>query len=196
MALVAALSLYVSWQRQVSPASDILNGIPKSIGDWTGVDLRLDPRIYEILGTHDVLSRSYSNARGDRVSFLVVLAQQSPSRTHAPEQCLSGEGDTIVGARDRQLVMGAQTLPIREIELSSSAGARLSWHFYKSGDRFTTSYWGHQIGVVLRRIKDPLAADVLIRAETEADPNDPGRSARVLADFFDAATPSIVGKLP
>jgi EpsI family protein len=196
MAVVAALSVSAAWRRPVSPASDILNGIPKSVGDWIGADQKLDPRVYDILGTRDVLSRSYVNSRGERVSFLIVLAQQSPSRTHAPEQCLSGEGDTIVGARDRDLVVGARTIPFREILLSSSQGSRLSWHFYKSGEHLTTSYWGHQIGIVLRRIKEPLAADVLIRAETETDLNDSGRGARVLEDFFDAATPSVLSKLP
>ena len=130
------------------------------------------------------------------MAFLIVLAQQSPSRTHAPEQCLSGEGDTIVGARDRDVVVGSQTVPFREIQLSRSQGQRLSWHFYKSGDHLSASYWGHQIGIALRRLKDPLAADVLIRAETDADPNDPDRGPRVLADFFDAATPSVLSKLP
>jgi EpsI family protein len=196
MALAAALSVYVGWQRHVSAATDILNGIPKSVGDWTGSDLPLDKRAYEILGTQDVLSRSYVNSKGDRVSFLIVLAQQSPARTHPPEQCLSGEGYTLVGASDRDMVVGAMTVPVREIQLSRAQGQRLSWHFYKSGDHLSTSYWGHQFGIVLRRLKDPLAADVLIRAEADADPNDPARGARVLTDFFDAVTPYVLSKLP
>ncbi len=196
MAFAAALSIYVGWQRHMTPATAILNGIPKSVGDWTGADQQMDKRAYEILGTQDVLSRSYVNSKGDRVSFLIVLAQQSPSRTHPPEQCLSGEGYTIVGASDRDLVLGSLSLPIRELELSRSQGQRLSWHFYKSGEHLSTSYWGHQIGIVLRRLKDPLAADVLVRAETDADPNDPARGARVLTDFYGAVAPYLLSKLP
>jgi EpsI family protein len=196
MAAVAALSIYVGWQRHVTPASDILNGIPRSVGDWTGSDQVLDKRSYEILGTRDILARSYVNSKGDQVSFLIVLAQQSPSRTHAPEQCLSGEGYTIVGASDRDLAGGPQPVRVRELQLSRSQGERLSWHFYKSGDHLSTSYWGHQIGVSLRRVKNPWAADVLIRAETDADPNDPDRGPRVLTDFFDAVTPYVLSKLP
>jgi len=196
VAVVAALSVYVGWQRHVSPASDILAGIPKSVGDWTGADQRLEARVFDILGTRDVLSRAYVNSKGDRVYFLIVLAQQSPSRTHPPEQCLSGEGDTIIGGRYRELVAGSQAVPIREIQLSRSEGQRLSWHFYKSGDRLSASYWGHQIGVTLRKLRNPLAADVLIRAETDADPNDPARGERVLADFFGAVTPYVLSKLP
>ena len=196
MTVVAALSVYAGWQRHVTPASDILNGIPKSVGDWTGYDQPLDKRSYEILGTQNVLARSYVNSKGDQVSFLVVLAQQTPSRTHPPEQCLSGEGYTIVGASDRDLLVAPRPVCVREIQLSRSQGQRLSWHFYKSGDHLSTSYWGHQIGVALRRVKNPRAADVLIRAETDADLNDPDRGPRVLTDFYAAMTPYVLGKLP
>jgi EpsI family protein len=156
----------------------------------------LDKRSYEILGTRDILARSYVNSKGDQVSFLIVLAQQSPSRTHAPEQCLSGEGYTIVGATDRDVNVGLRPVSVRELQLSRSQGQRLSWHFYKSGDHLSTSYWGHQIGVALRRVKDPWAADVLIRAETDADLNEPDRGPRVLADFYAAVTPYVLSKLP
>ena len=196
MAVVAALSLYVSWQRQVRPASAVLAGIPKSLGDWAGTDQLLDAHVYEILGTRDVLSRSYVNSKGDQVTLLIVLAQQTRSRTHPPEQCLTGEGYTILGARDRDLNIGSQAIPIREIQLSRSQGQRLSWHFYKSGNHLSTSYWGHQIGIALRKLKDPLAADALIRAETDADPNNPDRGQHVLTDFFAAVTPSVLSKLP
>jgi EpsI family protein len=196
MAVVAALSIYVGWQRHVTPASDILNGIPRSVGDWTGSDQPLDKRSYEILGTRNVLARSYVNSKGDQVSFLIVLAQQTPSRTHPPEQCLSGEGYTIVGATDRDVNVGLRPVSVRELQLSRSQGQRLSWHFYKSGDHLSTSYWGHQIGVALRRVKDPWAADVLIRAETDADLNEPDRGPRVLADFYAAVTPYVLSKLP
>lgn len=196
MAVVAALSIYVSWQRHVSPASDILNGIPRSVGDWTGVDEALDERSFEILGTRDVLARSYVNSKGDRVSFLIVLARQTPSRTHPPEQCLSGEGYTILGASDRDFNVGSRVVTVRELQLSRRQGQRLSWHFYKIGDHLSTSYWAHQIGVALRRVKDPRATDVLVRAEADADPNDPGRGPRVLTDFFVAVTPYVLRQLP
>jgi len=196
MGVVAALSIYVSWQRQVRPASAVLAGIPKSLGDWTGTDQPLDAHVYEILGTRDVLSRSYVNSKGDQVTFLIVLARQTRSRTHPPEQCLSGEGYTIVGACDRDLNVGSQTIPVREIQLSRSQGPRLSWHFYKSGNHLSTSYWGHQIGIALRKLKDPLATDALIRAEADADPNNPDRGQRVLADFFAAVTPYLLSELP
>jgi EpsI family protein len=130
------------------------------------------------------------------VSFLIVLAQETRSRTHAPEQCLSGEGYTIIGACDREVTVGSQAVPIREIQLSRSQGPRLSWHFYKSGDYLTTSYYAHQIGVILHKLKDPSAADALIRAEADADPNNPDRGQRVLADFFGAVTPYVLNKLP
>jgi EpsI family protein len=196
MAVVAALCIYVNWQRQVRPASAVLAGIPRSVGDWTGADQSLDQHVYEILGTRDVLSRSYVNSKGDQVSFLIVLAQQTRSRTHPPEQCLSGEGYTIIGASDRDLVVGSRAVPIREIQLSRSQGQRLSWHFYKSGKHLSTSYWGHEIGIALRKLKDPSAADALIRAEADADPNNPDRAPRVLADFFGAMTPFVLSKLP
>ena len=143
----------------------------------------------------DVLARSYVNSKGDRVSFLIVLAQQSPSRTHPPEQCLSGEGYTIVGASDRDLVLGSRSLPSADRAFPQSGPAPLL-AFLQERRPSQHELLGASDRHRPAQVEGSLAADVLIRAETDADPNDPARGARVLTDFYGAVAPYLLSKLP
>ncbi|MFO8006907.1 MAG: EpsI family protein, partial [Candidatus Brocadiia bacterium] len=121
LALTAGAALYLSWPRQTAEATAVLARVPRRLGEWEGMDQTLDERVYEILGTEDVLSRVYVNDQGQQVQMLVVLARQVRRRTHPPEQCLTGEGFRITAARDRPVDLGGGGGPgrvgVRELAL-------------------------------------------------------------------------------
>lgn len=198
--VTAAASSYLAWPRGTAAASDTLASVPQAIGGWYGFDTALSERVYEILGTRDVLSRIYTNESGERTELLIVLAHQTRRRTHPPEQCLSGEGYSMVGASDQPvgLVIGGQARAahVRELVLERNDRRRIVWYFYKSGSHLNTSYWRHQAGVALRKLANPDAADVLIRVDTDAPDRDDERGRRILRDFLARAMPAILAHLP
>lgn len=200
LVLSAVLSNYLAWPRSTAPATDILAAVPRTLGQWRGFDRTLEPRVYDVLGTRDVLSRRYANDLGERVQLLIVLAQQIRRRTHPPEQCLVGEGYTIVSANNRPTSLpgagGVQQFDVHELILEGWGGYRVVWYFYKSGAHLNTSYWRHQAGVALRKLAKPNAADILVRAETEAAANDIEQARERLTDFLSHAMPAVMTHLP
>jgi EpsI family protein len=197
LALAAVLSTYLAWPRSTPSATNVLASFPLALGDWRGQDFKLDDRVYNILGTRDVLSRSYGNDLGKSLQLVIVLSQQSGKRTHPPDQCFAGEGNTTVSSEDRT-VSCSEAAPIRvhELVLDRWDGCRVVWYFYKSGPNLNTSYWRHQAGVALRKLRNPAAADLLIRVDTFVRHGDVEHGRALLLDFLSHSLPPILTSLP
>jgi EpsI family protein len=200
LCVTALLCVYLAWPRVATPASDVLARVPLDMGTWQGTEMRLEEHTYDVLGTHDVLSRVYDNADGRRVELVVVMAQQTRKRTHPPEQCYTGDGYTIRARVVRPVSLatpaGAKPLDVQELVLNLHEQDLLVWYFYKSGDHLTTSYWRHQLGLALSKLARPDAADILIRVDTPALAGDPETARQTLSSFLSNALPYLTTRLP
>ena len=200
LAASALASAYFAWPRPASDPTEALARIPHELGSWTGTDYVMDEHVYQVLGTSDVLSRTYKDPDGRSVDAVIVLANQLRRRTHPPEQCIEGEGSFIVGGDDRvepvQVSAEVDRLHVRELILKGSRGDRVVWFFYKSGPRLTTSYWRHQIGIALNSLTDRNTADALIRLETAAPRGDLESGRDVLRSFLRDAIGALMTDLP
>ena len=197
--VTGALSLYLTRPRPVPDPSVLLQRIPLEIGEWRGTEYELDRRTLELLGTEDVLSRSYRRDPGDPpVQLLVVLAQQIRRRTHPPEQCLTGGGSSIVRSEIwKPAIEGApEGFAVRELELAMGNGRMLTWYFYKTGDHLNTSYWAHQARVAFSKVTNPGATDILVRVETPMRGTDRMSARSRMRDFLTYALPGIMERLP
>ncbi len=66
--VTTALSTYLAWPRKSVNATDVMGLVALQQGPWRGTDYQLDERTYAILGTHDVLSRVYTDGPRGRCS--------------------------------------------------------------------------------------------------------------------------------
>ena len=210
LGVVTVYSIYSTALRGTTAATDILGGIPASIGEWQGTEVPLSRRTLDILGTDDVLTRIYTDKRGGMVGLYIILAQQMKSRTHPPEQCLAGEGYSLEESQERILSLGreSQTGEIRFQELVYSIGAKsedsddveperkIVWYFFKTGEQFNTSYFRHQCSVFLRKFSNPDAEDMIIRADVSLPSGDTEAGRQVLKSFFSSTLPTILEQLP
>jgi len=201
MLVSAALSVFLSWPRGAAPATDTLKAIPVTLGEWRGSDYRMDPRVYRILGTEDVLSRGYRNDHGELVQLLVVMARQARRRTHPPEHCLTGV-DYVIRERDDITISlsegpSRREASVRELILSRPDGHNLlTWYFFKSGDTLRTSYWRHQAGVAMRKFGDPHAADIMIRVDVPVRGDNFDRGRELLRQFLSDFSSPLLEDLP
>ncbi len=199
LALVAAASVFLAWPRSAAPPTDVWASIPLELGPWQGSEGFLSEREYEVLGTRDVLVRTYRNGDADQVQLTVVLAQQMRRRSHPPEQCLTGEGYILAAVREQALAIpgdGGRRLAVRELILKRGQEARIAWYFFKSGPKLSTDYWSHQARVALRKLTDPQAADVLVRVDVSAPVEHIERARALLRDFLTEAAQPLLTQLP
>lgn len=78
---------------ELAAAVDRLDQVPRSVGDWVGKDVPMDPKQIRRAGIQGYLSRSYRNARdGREVTILLVCGLPGPIAVHTPDVCYRGAG--------------------------------------------------------------------------------------------------------
>lgn len=126
-AIQGALSYRWSSTELFQPGLDLINAIPKQLGDWQYVDdaHTMRPAVIRELGVTAYVSRRYSNGR-DTVSLLFMTGKTARLIRHTPDICYSAIGNTFLsppaphelnvdGVRQRFL-----TLPIRPSDSASA----------------------------------------------------------------------------
>jgi len=199
LSATAGLSIWLSWPGAVDPPRNLLAAVPLSVGTWRGTEYALSERVYQILGTRDVLSRNYSDGNRRSAQLVIVSAQHTRGRTHPPEQCLIGEGRKIQSSGEQvlKLPLAGETkeLRVRELVLEGAGGERsIVWYFFKSGDSVTTSYWGHLLNVTFGRMRNVNCGDVLVRADSSGQDDEASRQN--LRDFLSTLLPKFYSALP
>ena len=84
-----------------------LESIPLELGDWTGRDLEVEPRIIEQAQTTEYLSRTYENRKhpGLSVRLWINYSRQGNNLRHTPEICLPSGGWNKIESQTRTLLV-------------------------------------------------------------------------------------------
>ena len=187
LAVTAVLSVFVTWPREARPSLALAERIPREIEGWSGADEQVEKRTLEILGTDDVLSRTYYGGRGaPPVHFLVIFARHTRRATHPPEICLKGEGWATESMATRPVNLGPQRgeFPVRELVMLRQEQRLLVLYFFKHASYYSADYWSHQLRVALAKLINPNASDTMVRVETIVAPSEALPAARARAERF------------
>ncbi len=129
------------------PKVDLETMFPKAFGDW-----RLDERMPLQLISPDTqamlnklynqtLSRTYINAKGERIMLSVAYGgdQSDATRAHRPEVCYPAQGFQLNDRQDGALSLGDRTLRVRR--LVTQLGGRIEplTYWITVGERITIS---------------------------------------------------------
>jgi EpsI family protein len=201
LAITAGLTLYMTRTRDVPSTTGILENIPLRVGNWSGIRSEATEKEKDILGTQDVMTFTYQNQKGRRVSLLVVLIQQIGRYTHRPEQCYLGSGNQQIMSAVRPISIPGEDAPIstnvREILFRKGKTDSLVWYFFKNGSKLNENYFAHQMGVAWDRFTKGDAPDILIRVDTRAtDQKSPDEVRATLQDFCNEVMPELLDMLP
>ncbi len=84
-----------------------LASVPLELGEWTGRDLEVEPRIIEQSQATDYLSRTYENRRqpGLSVRLWINYSRQGDNLRHTPEICLPSSGWNKIESQTRTLMV-------------------------------------------------------------------------------------------
>lgn len=136
---------------------------PMSFGEWSGKEIPVDERTYEILETRNLFIREYQNTAGEKVYLYVVYSEDNRKVSHPPELCLQGGGETITSEAKMQL-----TPSIEGTMLSVQKGdtRQVFVYWFKAGKEYTNSYLKQQMKVALARLSGKRLAGALIRVSS------------------------------
>lgn len=151
LALAAAIGAH-AWRPTVHLSDgrakvDLETMFPKAFGDWQ-VDDRVpvqlvSPDQQAVLSKiyNQTLSRTYINAKGDRIMLSVAYGgdQSDATRAHRPEVCYPAQGFQIDSSVDTALTLEGHPLRVRQ--LVSRLGARVEpiTYWVTVGDRIALS---------------------------------------------------------
>jgi EpsI family protein len=144
--LVAALPLpdYLSRQRSV-PLQRPLEQLDYRVGQWSGEDQPVSERVLGLLGTKDVLLRTYSGGDGPPVALYVsFFARQGQGEvSHSPRHCLPGAGWQPVRARRIPYPLPDRAEgTINEIVFAKDERQLLVYYWFRERERIVANeYW-------------------------------------------------------
>ena len=157
--------------------------IPLAIGGWKGTDEVIDERTYEILETKNVLSRSYQTSKGERVNLLLVGSSEDRRVAHPPEVCYLSSNYSILNENEEVINVSGHALPVKKFvakDEKNPAHQEEVLYIYKSGKRFTTNYYAHQLQFAWDRLRRQDTNILLIRLSG----SHPDSLRQFFSDFF------------
>ena len=202
---LAAQALLVHWGQGTErpPAPPPLANFPAALGGWNKLrDDPVDPDTAATLRADRLLSRTYVNADGERVGFLVAWFQSQRagfSQPHSPKVCLPASGWTPVFTGEVSLDTTAGRIDANRYLVANRGERALVLYWYQTSRRTTAGEWASKFWLVADALRSRRTDTALVRVVVEDRPgSDAGatQATRTAADFARAAYPVLRGQLP
>lgn len=174
LALTVCGVLFVTNLKKIPmPESKLLN-FPMQLGSWTGKNLPMDKRVFEILGTDKVLLREYTNLQNEKVWLAVVYGEQNRQSFHPPEYCYLGSGNVELLDKGKTTIKlnDAESMTVNKLLFQMSKYKQLVLYWFTAGNKMTENYYKQQIYFVLDEIKYRKSSGTLIRVSTSVTNDD------------------------
>ena len=148
-----------------------LKELPLSLGNWTGQDSPIEPRIIKALGVDDYVSRVYTDRGRHNLGVYVGYfdSQRTGDIIHSPKNCLPGAGWEPVRSGLLTIeVPGEQRIAVNEYIIEKGLDRQLVLYWYQGRGRVVASeYWG-KIWLVEDAITRNRTDGALVRIVTSA----------------------------
>ncbi len=168
---------YIDYQSKSSePYIFAKNLVPKKIEEWTSVDADLNDSIFNVLGTKDVLMRTFERKtplrkdEKENVYLLIVRSRDMRKVGHPPEVCIEGEGYNLINNEQQEILRQDLKIPITRLIFKKGERGLLVYYWYRFNGKNINSFIEHQIKYVLRRSKTGITS--MIRFSAIVNPDD------------------------
>lgn len=166
---------------------------PMRIGEWSGKEIPLSERDYQILETRNLFVREYTNTAGQKVYLYLVYSEDNRKVSHPPEVCMLGSGATIVDKVP--LRMDRQCIATKLI-VEKGTERQVFVYWYKAGTLQTNQYLRQQLKVVLDRIMGKRTAGALIRISADIKADNQKSALQLIAAFYRQIVPLLPRYVP
>jgi EpsI family protein len=199
---LAAQALLVHWGQGTErpPAPPALAKFPAAFGDWRELhDNPVDPDVAATLRADRLLSRTYVNAAGEPVDFLVAWFQSQragASQPHSPQVCLPASGWTPVSTREIGLETAAGRVDANRYLVANRDARASVLYWYQTSRRTTAGEWASKFWLVADALRSHRTDTALVRVVVEDGGLGDARATTTAADFARAAYPVLREQLP
>lgn len=191
LTLVALIYLWQS--RNTPPAQVRLEDIPAELGEWKGKDIPIPERVYKILETKDVLTREYTNARGEKVDLVIVYSGASRAAFHPPEICYLGGGRELLNKNLETVETGVKgedsTLRTNRLLMKDKFGQEIAWYWFTVGSKVTENYYLQQCYFIWNELRRNPAGGSLVRVSARTTGGDLTQAETRGKDFIRRLAP-------
>lgn len=140
------------------------SSIPLNVGNWKGKDIAIEENVYDILETRDVLTRSYTDAKGNVVYLAIVYAQNNRGSLHPPEICYLGGGVKLLDKRIEPVTIHKKAvLQTNKLVMQAPEGVLTALYWFSAGTKFVNNYYMQQIYVLSQALKGRSLRGALLR---------------------------------
>ena len=165
----APVLLLLGLVRPPAIGDEMAEGLPRALpGFELARDNPLTARQFDLLGTRDVVWRTYLDASREPVYLIAVFHAANWKSVHPPHICLRGSDMELREDRRLRAILGERQVDVGEIVAHSKTNGQgyLSWFVYGAQDFCSPSYaafvWRHVPRALLRRAD----SGFLLRVET------------------------------
>jgi EpsI family protein len=171
--------------------------MPYELGDWTGIDVPLQPDVLEILGPGDFLQRFYQNTSVTEPPVDVFLAYFPSQRTgdtiHSPRHCLPGAGWLPAeSSRISISLPGRVPFQANRYVVAKGDDRQLVLYWYLAHDRALASEYWAKFYLVTDSIRLNRSDGALVRVIT---PLPPGEAVEIAQQRLLSFTETMVPRL-
>ncbi len=174
-----------------------LGKLPLQIGDWTGMDVPLDPAVVEATDADQVLNRRYERPGGDSVLLYISNGVRARDLVpHRPEVCYPGSGWTLLGTKTYEpdgADPGAFRYRILKFERGGLTSRRLTLlNYYLIDGRFASD-----VALLRSRIwRRAGAARYVTQVQILVGGRHSRDASEMLREFAESSAPAIQSLLP
>src|SRR3989338_431403 len=133
-----AISWHLYFKQYLQKDTYDIAVFPKIINSWVSKDLPIDEADYDILETHNVFVRRYTNPEGKEAYLFIVYSQNNRKVSHPPEVCYTGGGVTILDRKEDVVsVPSVGAVELHNLTLSKGDAKQIALYWFKVGNTFT-----------------------------------------------------------
>ncbi len=121
----------------------------QNLGDWKGIDLRMDADVVAMLNPDQIVYKRYRNPSGGSIDLYgVFYGSQGSGRTmHSPLNCYPGTGWEIVG-KSRVRLHGKgddKGFEVRKLTLRKGLARRILYYWYYAGGKIASNQYMNKL---------------------------------------------------
>ena len=179
------------------PKVNLETMFPKAFGDWV-VDDRMpvqlvSPDTAALLSKiyNQTLSRTYVNAKGERIMLSVAYGgdQSDATRAHRPEVCYPAQGFQVIASSNGVVTLGEHPLRVRRLVTQLGSRVEPITYWITVGDRVVISGTEQKLAQLTYGFRGTVADGMLVRVSS-IDP-DKDRALRLQEAFVLALSKSL-----